>query len=423
MNERLEKLLKIILRYFDGPLITEDSFPYVSQAKFMEVCRGVAQLSEIYTRQRGCVDRKLLQDPAIRRAYLAYFLPSNLLKIKIILKEIWAHPEVRGLFSRKLRLLDLGSGPGTYLLGFLDFLADAPQSLEEVECVAVDSVSANLEDAAHLFHQYLREIEFAGSSPQFSFHPHQADLTRPLKLSRDEPFDLIVLGNCLNELFLEKSDRIEKRCEMILLLTSRWLAPHGFLILIEPALKETSRDLLLLRDRLLDHSDFKVYSPCVHSNHCPAVSAGNLSDWCHEEADWSPPTLVREIDRRVGNHKSSLKYSYCVLNRKGLSVMDAALFQGPQLSQSNPGKLQLWRVVSERLEEKGKSQVYFCGSPGRTKVTRLNRHANEANLDFDKSARGQVVATENLKVMNPKDWRVEVDTQVHILREEPHSKV
>ena len=122
MNERLEKLLKIIFRYFDGRLITEDSFPYMSHEKFMEVCRGVAQLSEIYTRQRGRVDRKLLQDPAIRRAYLAYFLPSNLLKIKMILKEIWAHPKTRDLFSHKLRLLDLGSGPGTYLLGFLDFL-------------------------------------------------------------------------------------------------------------------------------------------------------------------------------------------------------------------------------------------------------------------------------------------------------------
>ena len=33
------------------------------------------------------------------------------------------------------------------------------------------------------------------------------------------------------------------------------------------------------------------------------------------------------------------------------------------------------------------------------------------------------MATENLKTKNPDDWRVEVDTQVHILREEAHSKV
>jgi ribosomal protein RSM22 (predicted rRNA methylase) len=191
-------------------------------------------------------------------------------------------------------------------------------------------------------------------------------------------------------------------------------------------MRETSRELLLLRDLLLERSDLKIYSPCVHSLHCPAVASDNLSDWCHEDRPWSAPPFIRSIDALVGNRKSSLKYSYAVFNRMGLSVRESALWQArresylSRYSQTGddpegsrvPEGPHVWRVVSEQIEEKGKSVAYFCGSRGRVKVTRLRKDRSNANEDFEGSDRGQVVMTKGLKLKNKTDWRVEAETEV-----------
>jgi hypothetical protein len=113
----------------------------------------------------------------------------------------------------------------------------------------------------------------------------------------------------------------------------------------------------------------------------------------------------------------------------GLSVREAGLWQSQKMDfrggydqSDNPADLftgqrgsQIWRVVSEKIEEKGKSSVYFCGSEGRAKVTRLKKHTSSCNEDFKRLDRGQVVTTTGLKKKNSKDWRVESETQLKCL--------
>jgi hypothetical protein len=122
----------------------------------------------------------------------------------------------------------------------------------------------------------------------------------------------------------------------------------------------------------------------------------------------------------VGNRKDSLKYSYAVFNRLGLSVAEAAHGQARNRRNSSAAGAeidsqsgsQVWRVVSERLEEKGKSSAYFCGPEGRARVTRLRKHGSKNNQDFDELARGQVVLTNGLRMKSISDWRVEAKTVV-----------
>ena len=123
MSERLDGLLKIIFdRLFrEGPDGTEPSVLAISRLE--EISRAVVRLSELYTRERTDLRHNLLQEPDLRLAYLAYFLPSNFLKINAILEEIWLHAKVKTLLPQRLRILDLGCGPGTQLLGCLDFLS------------------------------------------------------------------------------------------------------------------------------------------------------------------------------------------------------------------------------------------------------------------------------------------------------------
>ena len=426
MLDRSDSFLKLLFECIYGKTLSSDTFYSLAQSKLSEIARGVAELSDIYTRRRQCVSKSLLNDPLLRRAYLIYFFPCNLFKLKIILKEILAHPKGSRFLKRERRLLDVGCGPGTQLLGFLDFLAEEPLATGWLDCVAVDSLRANLQDAQHLFEQYLGWVDPSRDFPKCTLQTYLAELSQGLLLEPKRKFDFIIFGNVLNELFLETENRIEQRCEVVSAIWKQWLAPEGFLILIEPALKETSRELLLLRDLLLEKSDLKMYSPCVHSLQCPAVARENLSDWCHEDRAWSPPSLIQKIDSLVGNRKSSLKYSYAVFNRMGLSVREAGLWQSQKMAfrcgydqSDNPADLltgqrgsQIWRVVSEKIEEKGKSSVYLCGSEGRAKVTRLKKHTSSRNEDFKRLDRGQVVTTTGLKKKNSKDWRVESETQL-----------
>ena len=438
MFERLDVLLRIIFDRVFRQGLDGRQLSVLANSKLEEISRAVARLSELYTRDRANLRHDLLQEPDLRLAYLAYFLPSNFLKINAILEEIWLHPKVKTLFPECLRILDLGCGPGTQLLGCLDFLSRQVRPPERIECVGVDSLESNLQDARYLFDRLAAELsaKVVETDPKpervrlpnasalletrrdrtcWSLETYRGDLSRPLKLKDASPFDFIIIGNVLNELFPGDEQRIEKRSRRVVTLIRDWLAPNGFLILMEPALRETSRELLRVRDRLLDMMPLTVYSPCVHSRPCPAVSPGCTSDWCHEDHAWQTPLWIRQIDERTGLRKSSLKYSYVVLNRLGLSVRDAVLGVPPGDAQALPAQSQVWRVVSEILEERGKAAAYLCGFEGRFRVTRLNKHASPANADFTSLDRGQVVTTGPLVARNVMDRRVQIETPLRIL--------
>jgi len=99
----------------------------------------------------------------------------------------------------------------------------------------------------------------------------------------------------------------------------------------------------------------------------------------------------------------------------GLSIRDAALGVTPSDAQALPAENQVWRVVSETLEERGKAAAYLCGSEGRFRVTRLNKHASLANADFTLLDRGQVVSTGSLATKSVMDRRVQAETPLCIL--------
>lgn len=362
-----------------------------------ELAESVLRLSGLLTRDRGRLPLAYLLDPGLREAYLRYFLPANLPKISIPLGELQRHPH--GLLARdRLRVLDIGAGPGTSALGMLAFFSRQTQP-PEIEFTAVDQVAENLRNAEMLFRG--RQPQYGRRTTLRTIRCDAGDATARL----GGRFDLIVLSNILNEIRSGEQDRIERRVHLVVNSMRNLLHEEGSCIIIEPALRETSRDLLLVRDSLLA-AGYHVYSPCLIQASCPALT--NPKDWCHEERPWDPPEEVREIDRRIGLHKDALKFSYLVLRRDARSLADGTGGAA-------------FRVVSEPLVSRGKREFYLCGRKGRKLVVRLDRDAGPPNRPFDTLERGDLVQFENL-VDEEKRWRVAKDTFVTPLHEGPWSE-
>lgn len=382
-----------------SPLLLEAINQLVERRELSQerVAQAVADLSGLFTKDRKHITRTYLDDEFLGAAYVQYFLPVNLAKIKLLLDEM-PTPEPVERFS----VLDLGSGPGTGALAVLDWWSQRklPYALS---VTAVDSSTVALRQARNLWDRYCR----VASLQEADLRTCEGDLERRAWLEQVRqkwPFDLIILANCLNEIFADAGDPIMARTTFVDQ-SLALLAPHGTMMIVEPALRETSRALHRVRDRLLQEKRCTLYSPCLHEQNCPALAKAD--DWCHEERAWEPPVIIQEIDEQVGFIKDALKFSYVLLRKDGKTIVNR--------------RPDMYRVVSELRELKGEKRAWLCNEQGRKEVGRQDRLASPHNEAFDQWHRGAIVQIERIirkerrgKVSSL--GRLERDAEVQIVR-------
>jgi hypothetical protein len=277
-----------------------------------------ARLHQGLVGERALVGAPYLADRELRAAYETDLAPRTRAALARILEaEFPTRTGVR-------RVLDLGAGTGA--AG-----AAVRAHFGAVELVAVDRVAGPGVIVADL-----------------------RPTGRPVGVEGE--FDLVVAAHLLNELAPtlsvdERAARVSGWCDEL-------MAPTGTCIIVEPALRETSRALLEIRDRLVARGLF-VVAPCFWQGPCPALARER--DWCHDAA---PPAGRSRVD-----------FSYLVLRRGGAAVTDPSVF----------------RVVSDRLEEKGRSRLYGCGPAGRHPLVRLTRDRTEGNAAIERAERGDAL--------------------------------
>ena len=329
---------------------------------------GVRRLSRLFTIDRDKLGLDYLSDPALRLAYLLYFAPVNLAKCLSVLAELPPLP------ARPLRVLDLGSGPGVGALAMFHYLSsEGRKPPGGTELVLVDRNREMLAEARSLWRS-LTSMVPSCEMPSLQTALLNLEKTGPRAPWKQQTFDLIFVVNSLNELFRSARDPIARRAKLLEQLLES-LALDGTLVVIEPALRQTTRELHGVRDRLVTQGKATVYSPCLHDRSCPALL--HPDDWCHEERPWSPTAMIEAIDRAVGFIKDSLKFSYLVLRKDGRTIADRGQ--------------NIYRVVSERMATKGEQRVWLCNETGRQLVGRLEKERSEENAAFDRWERGAIV--------------------------------
>ncbi len=362
-----------------------------------KIVRSIADLSRRFNKERSSLNQTYLDDRLLSAAYLQYFLPVNLAKIQVLLTELPAPKHVEG-FS----VLDIGSGPGTGALAVLDWWYQRRLPCA-VSVTAVDRSRGALRQARQLWDGYCQ----AAGPGDIDLQTVEGDLEQRIwfeSVRKKAPFDLIILANALNELHADAPDPIEERTRLVTKMVAL-LAPHGTVIIVEPALRETSRALHQVRDRLLQENRCMIYSPCLHENNCPALVKPD--DWCHEERAWEPPASIREIDGEVGFIKDALKFSYLLLRKDGKTIVDR--------------RPHMYRVVSELRHLKGEKRAWLCNEQGRQEVGRQDRLRSDSNAALDDWHRGAIVQIEKIVHKERKGkvavlGRIAQDAEVGIVR-------
>jgi len=325
--------------------------------------KGVGQLSELFTADRANLQAGYLNQPQFRAAYLLYFLPINFAKTRRVLEDLPAE------FWRKkqFRVLDLGCGPASASLAFLDLLREKSPDAE-LELILVEQNANILKDAQNLLKAFAPKLKLTLRAFPLWLHG--------FRFQGD--YDLILMSHVLNELVKLGA---QERAEWLFPRLEEHLAAGVLTVLLEPALKRPTRELMALRDHLVESGEFSVLAPCLHNEVCPMLAA-TRNDWCHFYVDWREPEYLQALDRMVKNDNRFLKVAYLVLGRKAA---------WPFVAKRSHN---VFRVVSNRMQTRGKVEAVLCGPPGRLTVSRLDRERKPANAVLDELRRGDLVKLE-----------------------------
>ncbi len=319
------------------------------------VVQAVKELSEAYNRG---LPPETFREPDLL-ANLVFFTVADMPKMALALAELALGGELPS--GSPLRVLDVGAGCGGMTLGLLG-LMDALKLETPLEVTALDSSTRAMELLAQTLDLGRRE---GVVDRQVKLTTRRQDLSRGPGGGGEA--DLILVGNLLNEL------PTPARLPLVRQLLAR-LAPGGHLVVVEPALKPTARDLHTLRDQLMAAGDATIFGPCTRKGPCPTLESDR--DWCVEKRPWRPPPTLQRLIHATGLRRQNVTFSYLSLNRHGAT---AAGERGGA-----------WRVVSKPLRSKGKRELFLCGEDGRLAAMRLNRHRSADNRPVEALRRGHL---------------------------------
>ena len=312
------------------------------------------RLSAGLTRERELVGARYLDDDRLLGAYLLFYWPTSYLQARGVLSELPHRPR---------SVLDLGSGPGPMAFAALDAGAS--------EAIAADRSARAIAAARRRWRARRGSRSRRASGTRRHGRPLAA-------LAGGKKLDVVLMGHALNELFRGHGEAITdgRAAPTCSRRRSALLAPGGSLVVVEPALRDTSRALLRVRDLLVARG-YAIRAPCLFRGACPALV--KETDWCHAERPVEPPPLVAQLAKAAGLRREAVKMSYLVVAPKGEGWAEP------------PGRGALFRIVSEPLPSKGRLRYMGCGPEGRMGLALQEKHVTDANRSFGKLLRGDVI--------------------------------
>jgi ribosomal protein RSM22 (predicted rRNA methylase) len=297
-------------------------------------------------------------------AYLLYFMPVNMLKLPYLLNEI-------DFSSHKtIKILDCGTGTGTFALSAVDFSHNYPNI--ELDITLTDKAISHIDKTRKLFGSMLETGDISANAINY----HTMDLVDIDNLKNK--YNLIILGNIINEIDIAKYPQILKKLNNL-------LENNGSIIMIEPALKELSQKALHFRDEAINYNLFPIF-PCIQTIEKPSLCPALLdNDWCHQTHSIYQNKWISGIDRHTGFLKDDIRYTGIIFSKH------------KKIDDANS-----WRVVSDMMGEKGLSKAYLCHDDNRILARRLDKNKSDNNSKWSRLKKGDMLTLQENEYSNNK---------------------
>ncbi|TNF28448.1 MAG: hypothetical protein EP319_08990 [Deltaproteobacteria bacterium] len=203
--------------------------------KESQIVAELKKISQNFTSKREKIG-EYVESKEMVSAYSCFYLPTNMVKFKFLMDQL---PESLRERIGELDFLDIGTGPGTYLLAHQNYFET------DNKLFGVDSSSLMIDQAK----------KFLGDRAQFSFG-----------LPPDFSKGTLFFGNSLNEMKLDKAiDMVSKTSPEIILL-------------IEPGTKHSFALISEFRKSMIEKG-YGVVFPCpAPKKNCPVSG----EEWCHQ---------------------------------------------------------------------------------------------------------------------------------------------
>lgn len=250
---------------------------------------SIRELSLFFTEQRQQRPQRYLDYPLARRAYTAYYLPLNYLKLKEVLPQCRQSLLKNQKNKPEIHVLDFGCGPGTGSLAAIRvFYGDWKD--KKIVFHLYDQSEASLREAVDFVLEYAKVHDLNCEARTYS-SLHALDQVT---------YDLAIFANVLNEL----NDTN--------VFFSLWNKTKGPFVLLEPSHRVSSQKLIRLRERFLKRENAQILAPCSHHLTCPLYSTKH---WCHFSSPHEE-ALLKKINLKIfKNPRLWLKYSYLILQK------------------------------------------------------------------------------------------------------------
>jgi ribosomal protein RSM22 (predicted rRNA methylase) len=235
-----------------------------------ELVHLIQEMSSKFTKRRDQIGDYVLDDDHVS-AYASLYLPTNIPKLHFLLSNL-PDDVLEDLKDRPF--IDIGSGPGTYALGWSLLFNSPPKEL-----FCVDSSRVMLEQANHIIKGFFPE----------------ANLKTQTKYVEKSPDSVLFYGHSINEIGIE---RVQDQIMTI---------DPEYVVWIEPGTSELFLELKKLRASLLDSYD--VLYPCPSSAGCP-------SSWCHQVLRTSHEQSVERLSQLASLDRKILPMTAHVYRRK-----------------------------------------------------------------------------------------------------------
>ncbi len=257
------------------------------------------------------------QYPKIRIiSYLLYHFPVYFCQYQYLLLELLQ----KGALFNKMRILDVGSGPGTITLSTMDFFLKLLDVYSKngvdvklnIRFDSVEQAQENIDCYKELTSGYLSGF-LSGNANIVINEPVHASVSAIEPAKMPEEADLIIFSNILAEMNIAPAGR----ADVVERLAS--LSKNPTVIIIEPADLDNSTALRVTQHALVKKG-FTVFSPCTF-----IWDTGCRGDNCWsflELGNIQAPGFMEKIASTGEFYRymnTDMKFSYVILRKDGLA--------------------------------------------------------------------------------------------------------